>query len=308
MNLNHSEVAPARPLTVATKPRTVSLEVYPSNLSQGIHRVARALALAAPEGVRLVGNPAEADLRILHVIGWGSIPDGLLESGQDFAILQYCVRTSEDGRAQAWLPYWEKALCTWSYYDLRAICEADGVAHNFPFMYAPLGVDPIFKPSLPIRKRFIIGTSGYIAETEGVKECYAAARATDHEQFHLGPNLGLGPNIAYATGISDAQLAELWSQCSYVAGMRRHEGFELPAYEGLLCGARPVMFDAPHYQRWMGDLAEYVPEGSFEEVTEALTALFSRPVRAVREVERIEAARRFSWPLLCGQFWERILS
>src|SRR5688572_32592455 len=37
------------------------------------------------------------------------------------------------------------------------------------FYYRPLGVDRIFRPSMPPRKTFLIGTSGYVAETEDRK-------------------------------------------------------------------------------------------------------------------------------------------
>jgi glycosyltransferase involved in cell wall biosynthesis len=108
-------------------------------------------------------------------------------------------------------------------------------------------------------------------------------------------------------GLRDIELAEFWSQCSFVAGLRRIEGFELPALEGLMCGARPIMFDAPHYRRWFGEHAEYVPEVGAEELVDHLTHVMERPVRVVSAAERVEVLRKFNWKDLCERFWEALV-
>lgn len=288
--------------------------------SQGIHRIVHALKAHAPKdaGLEFVDRIEEAEFRILHVIGWGSIPwanpvYGHHEDpapGMPYAVLQYCVRTSENPDPGAWWDHvWRDARVTMSYYDLARYCaDSIGSVIGSPFFEAPLGVDAsVFRADGPIRKRFGIGTSGYVAETEGVLECFEACARTEQEMFHLGPRLIEHPAVITATGISDTTLASLWSLCLYVAGLRRVEGFELPAAEGLLCGARPLMFDAPHYRRWFGDMAEYVPEVAPEDVADAITEILRRPYRAVRPSEVQKARDTFNWPTIVGEFWRHIL-
>ncbi len=125
--------------------------------------------------------------------------------------------------------------------------------------------------------------------------------------FHLGPNVRRDPRITCWQGMDDKALAKIWASCDYVSGLRRTEGFEFPAVEGLICGARPVLFDRRHYQTWYGELAEYVPESSRPEVIDSLEGLFRSPYRPVTESEQAEAARRFGWPWLCHDFWKRCL-
>ena len=127
------------------------------------------------------------------------------------------------------------------------------------------------------------------------------------QMFHLGPMLNLGPGVSYLLGCTDDEVADMWSQCSYVAGMRRIEGFELPALEGLACGSRPVVFDAPHYRNWFGEHAEYVPETDHDSVVEALKRLFSGRLRPVTESEREAVVRKFDWEVLTKGFWEALL-
>lgn len=293
------------------------VKCVPASLGRGLHRVADALARYAPPEVTIVDSAVEADLVVIHVIGHGSLDGWAFRDDQKVAAMQYCLLTTEDSRAEAWLPFWSRCTAVWSYYDLHAYLDvrreemgSGGRAmwSKCNIYHAPLGVDgEVFQPSDPLRKRFGIGTSGFIAETEGVKECYVACHAAGRDLFHLGPNLGLGPGVLSMHNISDADVADMWSQCSYVAGLRRIEGFELPALEGLASGSRPIVFDAPHYRQWFGEHAEYVPEVGFDEVVEAIKVILSKPVRPVTPAERSHVLARFDWKTLVNGFWQEAL-
>lgn len=321
----------------------VCAEVNPPTLSLAMHRVALALRAAAPEWAEMVKDREACDVAVHHVIGLTGLRELMAADragGRRSALVQYCLRTTEDSRAETWLPIWRDAALVWSYYDLekyvaqadiRALLEAVGRADisyrsptlaelaaskpwpepealaapvGFHFYHAPMGVDGgIFYPAAG-SKKFTVGTSGYVAESEAVRECYDAAVArTGGRMFHLGPNQRLGEGVTYAHHIPDAKLAECWSACRYVAGLRRGEGFELPALEGLACGARAVCFDAPHYRDWFGEHAEYVPEADAAAVTDALEALFRGPYRQVTPQERDHVARQFSWARIAEGFW-----
>lgn len=303
------------------------VEVVPKDLSYGIHRVAEALRAAAPAfDVEIVTDPSTADLLVQHVIGWGSLAgwEPLLKGNQPRRVLmQYCLRTTEDPSPARWFAEWSKPDVAFvaSYYDLDAYVfrpksltgAAPGVPElllqgkQFQFYYAPLGADPsIFKPDPIKRALFQCATSGYVADTESVGEVAKAAAAVGGRVFHLGPNLDLGPHVLHVRGISDRLLAELYSGCRYVSGLRRVEGFELPAVEGLLCGARPIMFDTPDYRRWFDGFATFVPECSPDELTDRLKSLFSAPQTPTPRAVLKEARARFSWSAFADGFWRRL--
>jgi len=291
-------------------PRTVCVAPYPHGLSLAMHRVAQALEATAPEWATLVRDRDAADVAVHHVIGLTGWDEALAAGrarGQRFAWVQYCLRTTEDSRPEAWLPMWREAALVWSYYDLAAhVGAADGDDLPFRFYHAPMGVDGrVFSPSWR-GHAYEIGTSGYVAESEGVREACEAVRRVGGRQFHLGPDLGFGPEVRWATGLTDGAVASYWSACRYVAGLRRGEGFELPALEGLACGARAVCFDAPHYREWFGEHAEYVPEAAADEVADALERLLRGPYREVTRAERDHVAQAFDWASIATGFWQEL--
>jgi hypothetical protein len=306
----------------------------PEKLSGAMYRVADALAEHAPDEITIVPVEEWADLVVLHVIGW---PETVAEierleaEGKRYAIMQYCLRSTQQPNALEWLELWRGAACVWSYYDLDAALVEDGFreqtcpwcdeelphqgqgtgATDFPrcFYYAPLGADSrTFYPRLEVGERFAILTSGYVAESEAVAECTEAAARAGRKVFHLGPTLDChGPHVTIRKGITDDELARVYSRCDYVAGLRRCEGFEMPAAEGMLCGARPICFDRSHYRAWFEDWAWFIPEAEPAVVTDHLEALFRSEPGTLTE-EQLEAAReKFNWQTLVRGFWQRIL-
>lgn len=288
----------------------VFVGVLPPNLSQGIHRVSRALTQHAPPWVNIVAYPEASDIEVIHVIGHGSMIGKGLGGPRDYAMVQYCLRTSEDPTPAAWVPSWAGARLVWSYYNLPEYVADSGwmATSGFNFYLAPLGVDTsIFRRVEGVQKQYIAGTSGYVAPTESVGEVVDAARAVGGRVFHLGPNLGFGDIVSAAENVDDWQLSLHWNACWYVSGLRRIEGFELPALEGLVCGARPLLYDLPDYRRWMGEHAVLVPEGTVDEVREFLREVFSNRTRAVvEETERVHVAQRFDWGPIVRGFWDRL--
>jgi hypothetical protein len=68
------------------------------------------------------------------------------------------------------------------------------------------------------------------------------------------------------------------------------------------------MFDRPHYRRWFDGFAEFIPEGSPEEVADALEALFKQGARPVSEAEILAARDYFDWDTIITGFWEKVLA
>lgn len=258
-------------------------------------------------------TPEEADLTVLHAIGRRNAltkqAQDIRKQGKKYAVIQYCVRSTKNPKTTDWSDLWHSATCVWSYYDLRRLAYEDGnVMQAFPFYHAPLGVNAdVFYPRTA-DKYYIIGTNGFSALTEGSREAALAAGFVKQPMFHLGPQVRVGSHVTCQTGITDNDLATQLSRCVYVSGLRRVEGFELPAAEGLLCGARPVFYDKPHYRQWFDDWAVFIPEGPRDAVTASLTRVFQGPrPPAITPRQRQDAAGRFDWQRLVSQFWTRSL-
>lgn len=277
--------------------------------SHGLRRVAEALVRYAPGYVNIVDRQKEADLTVLHVIGrqdrnyrraaWCK------RHGQKYAVIQYCLRSTLRPSTEGWLSLWENATLVWSYYDLAACCKEDAVPRDFPFYHAPLGADAeVFYPRSRECK-YVIATHGLSWTSESNREAYYAARKVGRPVFHLGPEFKR-PHITNLSGINDDTLANLYSECEFVAGLRRTEGFELPVVEGLLCGARPVCFNRRHYRQWFEPWAVFIPEGSREQVIDNLEAVFREGAKPVMESEREAVRRGFDWASIVIGFWETV--
>jgi len=279
--------------------------------SRSIGRVAEALATYAPPSVEIVTDKDAADLVVLHVIGRRdqmlAEAARLVGRGQAYAVMQYVLKSTQKPDPWDWAVLWIAARVTWSYLDLAAAlgpCYDDSPRGRF--YHAPLGVDAdVFRP-MPLTQpgRWLIGTSGQSWLTESVRECAHAALRVGGSMFHLGPDMA-ATHVMSVSGLTDEQLAYYWSACQFVSGLRRIEGFELPAVEGLLCGARPVLFDKPHYRRWYGAWADYIEETDRAGVIDQLEALFRRGARPVTTDERAAAVARFNWSTLVPAFWQR---
>jgi len=281
----------------------------PSHLSRAMHRVARALSISAPPKVEIVRHQSDADLIILHVIGYPDTQKAIrdiTEQGKKFAIIQYCLKsTSHD--AGDWMELWKAASLVWSYYDLTDYTE------SFAFYHAPLGLDPILLESRPFLRDIDIMTSGYVSSgQEAIYEVAVAAERLDLSVFHLGPHTIQGMPTCRSTkwsaklGISDYELAEYYRRSQWVSGLRWVEGFELPALEGLANGARPIVFDRSEMRHWYDGHAVFVPEVPSDQLIEVLVKELGKDPRAVTDQEQKEVRQRFQWGPIVHGFWERL--
>ena len=163
--------------------------------------------------------------------------------------------------------------------------------------------------------RKFIFTSGYVSapNAEAIEEVWIAAKKLNIPVIHLGPkNVAgmhaysdeIGSNYpSFHNEISDRHLCYLYRSSIYVSGLRHIEGFELPALEGLSCGARPILFDLPCYRKWFTNRGIYVKESHGEELINQLVEIFSRKPLEVAQSCRDEVIRKFSWKAICEGFW-----
>lgn len=285
------------------------MKVFANNVIDdlAVSRVAAAVKRHAPPEVKLVNSEEEADLVLLYCFGrrrhfkWHI--ESLTKLGKKYAMLQLALRTTMNPNTIDWLPIWKGAEVVWSYYNLPALCKEDGVSPDFNFYHSPMGVDDVFFET-PTERKYIIASSGHGYLTESARECILAAANIGRPSFHVGPMITGRPNVDFANGMDDTELAKKYSECEFVSGLRRCEGFELPVIEGLMCGARPIVFDKPHYRMWFNGLAEFIPETSRETIIEDITKLFKKGARPVSEAEIEETRRRFDWKKIVEGFWK----
>lgn len=293
----------------------ITVYTHPTGLfSPAMTRIANALAAHCPAGVSIVGDHSVADVVVLYVIGRDAIKATrkMRERGQRYVVIQCCLKTS-GANIEEWAECWVGADFVWSYYDLSIPAEELG----FTFYYSPLGIDAAFRESssngMPRRRRVV--TTGTVAGHcgEAIEEVWQAAGRAGVETLHVGPPpMGIVAPIAPGEriqGVSDATLAHLFATSQWVSGLRRVEGFELPAAEGLACGARPIMFDQAAVRYWYGGSAEKIPDGNDRiTTTHDLDEIFSAPYNPVTDEERDAALRLFNWEEICSGFWHLVVS
>lgn len=279
--------------------------------SWAVTRVMDALTRHAPRDVEFVSNMGDSHLAILNVIGRRDkmlrLAKWLVDNGKQYAIVQYVLRGTLRPNTGYWLPLWGSAKLVWSQLDLASAMKEDGASlSNWQFYHRPFGVDAqVFRcENLP--RDNIIFTSGVSTNAECVKETVEAARRVGRTMVHVGKILP-DAHVRSYQNIDDATLARLYNTCEFVAGLRRGEGFELCAAEGLICGARPIMFDRPHYRCWFNKWARFIPETLRPETTDSLEALFRQGAEPVSIEERDEAIALLNWESIIGGFWQRCL-
>jgi glycosyltransferase involved in cell wall biosynthesis len=287
------------------------MKVFASQItkSRAIDRIEAALRRYAPKTCEFVDSKEAADLVILYVNGRRDHlkreVEYLTKLGKKYALVQLCLRSTLSPSTKDWISIWKDALLTWSYYDLPALCKEDEILPNFNFYRAPLGVDEAFQ-EFPIKKEYVIATSGMAYTTESVRECILAAISVKKRVFHLGPVVTKHPEVDFSGGMTDTELAKKYSACEFVSGLRRGEGFELPIIEGLVCGARPIVFDRPDSHHWFDGLAVFIPETDRNGIVESLVKVFGKGAPPVTKEEIEKVKRYFNWETIIRGFWERI--
>lgn len=277
----------------------------------GINRISTAIKKYAPAGIEFIDTESNADLVIMYIhahrrqMWWRA--ERILNRKHKYAVLQLQCRSTTNPNTTDWLKIWGNAEVVWAYYDLARLCKEDGNKVGFNFFYAPLGVDAdVFHETKKDRK-YIAGIHSKGWSRESLREVVLAARATGKTVLNIGKKKDLGEDIVYSGIVDDETLSLYYSQCEYVTGLRRTEGFEMPVIEGLMCGARPVCFDEPHYRQWFDGFAEFIPDISRENTILLLTELFKKEPKPVSDIEKNLVKEKFSWKKVCRGFWGNIV-
>jgi hypothetical protein len=277
--------------------------------SISILRIISAFKDYSPPSIHIVDNLEEADLVLLHIYGRiNNIKKRIsyLKSlNKQYAIMQYTLRHSLNPKTTDWLDVWNGSVGVWSYLNLLEMLKQDGEKFNFNFYYAPLGVDTkIFQPG-EHNHNYQILTTGKNYMTEGVRECAIASEKVRRKAVHFGFIVDKDNVDSFVDADNNTYVIAL-NNSDYVAGLRRGEGFELPAAEGLVCGVRPILFNAPHYCAWYNNLGLFVQENSREILINDLKDIFLGEERPVTKDEIEEARSRFDWSKLITGFWNNL--
>ena len=304
------------------------MAIIPSHYSKAIDRIGEKLVQYAPAGVeigprtnslgpavRYMEHEKQGNLVVLYCNGFHdrycALAQRLRDRGQKYAVVQIALHTTRHKSTNTWRELWRHATVVWTYYPLDAwIAEDGGAPIDFNFYNTPLGVDAEIFTDTPVVPRTITCmTSTAQRNQEGGAECDEAAfRIPGGNLFQLGNEI---TNMRCPTqtlkGIDDHKLAEMYRQCQFVSGLRRHEGFELPAAEGILCGARPLLYNQLHYRRWFEPWGVFVQEQRPSHVAEALFPIFQAGPTPITADERAAAVKLFNWETIVKGFWERAL-
>lgn len=274
-----------------------------------INRIRDALKKYAPDGLEFIENHADFDVDLLVMIvngRCGRTKRRMAEARKydaNIAVMQISLASTRNPFVKDWLPVWNYAERIWSYYDLPKIAREQGIAPTFEsvFYHAPLGVDSeVFKPSGAKKEYLAMAvTKGYL--TESTREILAAVRHFGVVAAYVGPHINGLKDVDQFTNITDEELADLYSKSHYICALRRLEGQDLPAAEGLLCGARPIVFDRPD-QTWSPSFLT-IPEVDREQIIQDLIKVLRSDYAPVTQSEIEYAKEIFDWQTFAEGFW-----
>lgn len=271
-------------------------------------RIISELEKYAPPGITFVDTPEKADMAILHVNGRFNQFTRMAKQFNKYIVMQYCLRSTRNPRTETWKELWDNSQFVFSYYDLDYEIAQDGNTWKIQnFLHSPLGADDtVFNMDNRKENEFVILTCGneHYLKTESILDVVQAASRAGKRMYHLGTDMSLDADVTYGKEISDKELANVYKSCRFVSGLRHVEGFEMPAVEGIFCGARPILFDTRNYRQWYEPWAIFIPEK--KNVVHELIKLFEGNILPIKQQERQEAVYRFNWKDIATNFWKRV--
>jgi len=271
------------------------------------------LSKYSPPSVTIVPTAEEADIVVYHVVGRRdhmllSTRD-ILKQGKKYAMIQLALQSTRNPKTTDWIELWGKAKLVWSYYDIPYLLEQETTSVKMNFLHTPLGVDTdtfYHKGGSVDARTYLTQTNGIVTNAECIYENFDAAAKVGGKVAHFSDGLEFRRNVDYYGRISDFELNNLHNKCKYVSALRRKDGFEMAAAEGIVCGARPIMFDNHNYRQWFDRFAVFIPERDYGHVVSDLVKLFQSPYREVTEEEIRIAKALFSWENIAKVFWARL--
>ena len=285
--------------------------------SFAVDRITQAIKDHTPDSIEFVEDKNKADLIFLYVNGriehLKKEVEQIKKQGKKYLIVQLAIRSTKNPNTNDWIKIWQEAGLVWTYYDLFKLCREDNIKPNFNFYHSPLGLDQTFidySKNLDLnklKKEYAIVSSGLGYLTESARECILASEEVNKKIYHVGPKITERQSVISSMGAKDWELCINYSKSEYVSGLRRLEGFELPVIEGLVCGARPIVFDRPDNHKWFEKYAIFIPETNREKIKDDLVRIFKGELKRPTREEIDMAISDFNWQKIITGLWQKIL-
>jgi len=257
----------------------------------------------APAKYEFVRDPAIADFQILDIT---RISDKYYLKCDKYLLFFHTFGEWAEESPSEYYDLFNNAMLVYSHLDLASIYPT---MNRDKFMRGPWGCQPDvwFKKEYLKNDRYQILCTGEIPQTEGIRECIAACDELYTKLLHVGTNFNY-QNYSYTnkSNLPYNEMNEAYNNSLWVSALRRIEGFEKPAIEGLLCGARPICFDTPLYRYWYGNFARYVKEGTEQETYNDLLRVMKEEYAPITKEEMGEAIKKFAWFYVSQNLWSRI--
>ena len=296
-------------------------------------RLCSAIRTFAPSDVCWVdSNARAADIEIRHV---DCAREALMavnaSRSRPVVLFQHSLAFADASR-QTFEKAWMRASLTVSFQEL----SRDARRAGFAFHSMPWGADlhRFVPPQQPASREYVL-MLGDQPDAESLGEVLFAAAHAGLRVHHVGDpgNQLCAPCVGRTTAsapllckpleqlgnrtpcafhvnlgrISDAALVREMQGARYVPVLRKFEGFEMGGIEGLFCGARPIVYRLPIYERWYGRHALYISSGlSSQALFFELVDSFRQPLNPVTADELVTLHQAFAWQNLVPAMFARV--
>ncbi|MDR3508716.1 MAG: glycosyltransferase [Caulobacteraceae bacterium] len=128
----------------------------------------------------------------------------------------------------------------------------------------------------------------------------------DEVYARLASNEALRDQVVMLSGLSDAELAQLYERCLFTVYPSRYEGWGLPITESLCHGKTPLVSDASSLPEAGGSFAVYFESGSAARLANALERLiFDRLYREACERKIAQNFKPRTWSAIADQIGDQ---
>jgi len=283
------------------------------DLGRAMHNIALQIFKYKPDWVEETKDYNQCDLVIEHIIGdHFSSPfyqDKALSQrikNKPFVLFLYCfgcpVGHAKNSAFFKWIFDNAKMIHTYLPLDIHGFGGYDNIH------YSPIGYNhESYYYSPTIKQKKSIMATGYVSSYEAIEEVYSAAQKSNNVMHHVGHNFRWDKKTyKHYEKIPDKTMRDLYLQSKYISGLRRGEGFEIPVLEGAACGARPLVFDNPHYY-WFEKFAIFIEESDFDSVRQQIYDIIIRDEDVTVEEETRNYIREtFAWDVVAPLFWQAL--
>lgn len=255
-------------------------------------KIAKYLREYKPSYVTFVDKPEQADIQIVHLVGYGEVD--IVYNMPNPVVWLHAYESCKNIN---WLEIFDKVLLGMGWVNFR----------HPKFFRIPLGYDEkIFYPITDFQSRKLFAfVTGHVIETECIDMVHEACVRTGFTLLHTGEDFSslFKVNYIHLNYMPENVFAQVLNQCRVVFGLRKVEGFEQAVLEGIACGANGVVPSAPSYN-WYDNLCFRVNlevQNPLDKLCEILE--FSKESRFTP----LTSLENFTWETVITQIYDKII-